>query len=133
MKFYEAVNCNRTIVSEGLAFNFAPYELIGTWHGVFATEKPEEIKALDALLEAKAGVYSLTEEQYNACIKKKTSAQNSYSGSLAASVPLPSKEGAPSAAPAIDANLQPQPVEPPVAPLENVEEAVPVVPVKKKK
>ena len=132
-KFFHVINCNRVIKSDGIHFHFGPYELVGTWMGVFKAVTPEEIAGLEKLaVDPKSGVQSLTEEQYNNCVKKKASASNSYTQSLAVTVPLRNEPAAPSVENnSVEPNVAPT-AEPPVAPLESVSEAVEVVNVGRK-
>lgn len=90
MKFYHLTNCNRTLTLDGLAFNFAPYEQTGSWMGVYATEKEDEVKALDAAVaHGKKSVTEINAKEYANCIKKKASTSNSYISSLANTTPTP--------------------------------------------
>lgn len=73
-KYYEAHNSNRLIKGkDGLMFQFSPYaHTAGTWMGLFATDKANEIAALDELVASgKSAVYALTELEYSNCVKKK--------------------------------------------------------------
>jgi hypothetical protein len=115
-KFYEAHNSNRLIKSQGLQFQFSPYQHSGgTWMGTYAAEKPNEIAALDALVaEGKSAVYPLTEEEYANCQKKKAVTLQGLGQSLIHSEVQAQSQ--PSANPADTLNTEPAqaPVEPPV-------------------
>jgi len=119
-KFYEAQNSNRIIKSNGLEFSFSPYAHVGgTWMGTFATDVPEQIEALDKLLATgKSAIYSLTEEQYANCLKKKAVTLQGLGESLIHSEAQsqPSR----SANPADQLNTEPNPPAPAAPPVESV-------------
>lgn len=73
MKYYRAINANRTVKANGLEFRFELcYQHAGTWIGVFATEKEEEQIALDALVQnPRNAVESITVEDWTKDAKKK--------------------------------------------------------------
>lgn len=131
-KFYHVANCNRTINVGPHSLQFAPYEHTGTWLGVYATDKEDEIKELDYAARHKAsGITEITQAEYENCVAKKKSASNGYTQSLAVSTPTPGQL-APSANQSVDTvpvDTVPVPVaaEPPPAPLETAAEATEVV------
>lgn len=66
MNFYRADNAGQPI--GGISFNV--YDIVaGTACGVFATEDPEQIKTLDALVKTRR-IESMTQEDYEKCSKK---------------------------------------------------------------
>jgi hypothetical protein len=132
MKFYHANNCTRSITHAGIAFQFAPYELTGTWLGVYATDKADEISALDEVVKnPKSGITSISQEEYDRSIVTKKSAQGTYADTLARHAPTPGEKAAPPTAPVDTAPNTPA-AEPPPTPLASVDAAVEVVPVQKK-
>jgi hypothetical protein len=128
MKFYHVTNCNRIIQVGALALQFAPYDHVGTWMGVYATNKPDEISLLDtAADDPKSSITTLTEAEYQRCIKKKVSASNSYAPSLALSTPTPGVRQPAASAEPVDSNPNAPLVEPQAAPLDSVGAAIEVV------
>lgn len=137
MKYFEVTNSNRNIRvttpdKQTLTIPFLHYERTGTWMGVYATGKADEIAALDlAVKDAKSGIREISQECFDDCLKKKSGASNSYATSLANSQGVPGASapaGAPSAAgSAIDTMLPGEQVQ--AAPINSVEEAITPVPV----
>lgn len=128
-KFYHAVGVNKPIVAGSFSIAFAPYEHVGIWAGVYEANKPAEIEALDAsVLNPKSGVIEITADEYNAKLKKKQDASNSYQQSLANSTPTPGQHRTAHSADPIDTTPAPVPGEPIPVPLDSVEDALKVVP-----
>lgn len=142
-KFYQAQKVQKPI--EGFQFE-ATETLCGVLWGIYATEDPEQIEKLDALVKnPKAGVYSLTEQEYIGQSQKKMSSTSDSPPRPVvlpqpppqASLPEVSNAAGASEAPAVpgqaetpepaglaesemEAALAPQPVEPsPTAPPRN--------------
>lgn len=65
-KFYHAENSNRTIMSRGIGFQFDPYmQHGGTWFGLFETDKPEFIGALDELVsQNRTAITEISKEEF---------------------------------------------------------------------
>ena len=82
MKYFYALNANRTIA--GVEFDLVGV-LAGTVVGVYATDKPETITALEAL--SGSGVLALTEEEYQ--LKKKAVRISDFSAPPSLSVRSP--------------------------------------------
>lgn len=70
MKYYYAIDARRLIA--GVLFNI--YDLVaGTAVGVYATDKPEEIEALDKLAAVPdSSVRAIDKAEYDAAMEKKT-------------------------------------------------------------
>ncbi len=128
MNYYHVTNCNRQITVDGLSFQFAPYDHVGTWMGVYATSSASEITALDAAAgNPKSSITTLTQAEYETCIKKKVSASNSYAPSLALSTPTPGVRQPVASAEPVDSNPNAPTLEPEAAPLDSVGAAIEVV------
>ncbi len=125
-KFYHAMNSNQFIESNGLMFSFSPYQhLCGTWFGTYATDKANEVAALDKVVDAQkihgihARVTELTQEEHQACLKKKAGTLQSLGQSLIHSEV--SSESLPSVSHAVPLNTEPQPPAAPLPPVESVD------------
>ena len=121
MKYYQAMNSNRLIKSDGIQFSFSPYQHVGgTWFGTFATDKSEEILALDKLVTGETSpVTELTKEQYDDCLKKKAGTLTSLGQSLIHSEVQ--SQSRPSANLAAPLNTEPEPPAPPAPPVDGVQ------------
>lgn len=118
-KFFMADNSNRVIKSQGYEFVFESYDnFAGTWRGVYTTEDPGELVALEALTSDPASaIYEIDQGDYERASKKKVTMPKESPLSAPQSVrqvaikqspaavvvqnPLPSPEALTSAPPAI--------------------------------
>lgn len=130
MNFYHATNSNRNITSAGFNFSFHHYTTSPSVMGVLATDKPDEIAALDALAEnPKSGITVIDEREYRSGIGQKRLASDSYAPTLMANTPTPGVQRRPTNE-AVDTS--PTAPEPPILPVDSVAEAISIVPVQKK-
>ena len=137
-KYYHAENSNRVIVSNRIGFNFEPVQRFGgTWRGIFEAKTQEHADALDALVkDPKSAVTELTEEEYRKKKKSAPQSEESYQ-------PLPQQGNTgdqrviPGTAVLVETpgpENQPEPkVEMTGEPVENLEKAIKVGPVRKAK
>lgn len=71
MKYYHTQCANHRIKSQGFRFQFESYEMLGgAWKGVYATESPEEIEAMNAAVKSTPAITEITQAEYEACKKK---------------------------------------------------------------
>lgn len=133
MKFYHIENANRSITLGKFSIQFHPYEMCGSWLGVYSTDKSDEIASLDeGIKNPRSGITSISELEYTNALKKKAVASGGYMPSLAATTPTPGVV-ADSVGEPVTGSEALSPEQPPVAPLDSVDEAIPVVKVSKKK
>lgn len=127
-KFYHVVNATRAVAADNFRITFHPYERTSTWLGVYSTANVQEQKALDELVTAgNKGVTHIDEAEYQRCLKKKHGETQGYSGSLAASTPMPGQAAdAGFAGKPIDAGSHAGATTPPEASPEDVTAAVAV-------
>jgi len=72
--FFHCANASRSIrLSNGKRIAFDPYKYFaGSWSGIAAVEDQDTIDGLNELvLKPKSGITRITQEEYEACLKKK--------------------------------------------------------------
>jgi hypothetical protein len=131
MNFYHSTNCSLPIFTPGVALTFLPYTTAPSVMGVLATDKPEEIAALDGLVkQPKSTVTAIDLSEYNRALKQKRVAHDSYAPTIMANTPTPGLAQRPPSAP-VDTNPAGEP-ELPIVPLASTADALTVVKVEKK-
>ena len=123
-KCYEADNSNRRIRSQGMDFPFNNYDIVaGSWRGVYVSEDPAEIAALDALTaDPRNAVKEIPESEYEAKAKKKLtplSPSNDWNPQLAPQAALRGK-----GAEVVEGAKAAEPLATPATPIASIEDAL---------
>jgi hypothetical protein len=114
-RYFHAENSNRYISRLRLAFT--QYQMLGgSWHGVYATSRKEELEALEVEVKnQRSAVTEISAEEYGRCLQKKT---RSDRGSAIMNVPQPpsSTTGILGDVPPVGAPVETELTGPPLAP-----------------